>query len=1011
MNQPEDKIIKSSTVAVAVPHRSIWLTLAVLVAGLIVTALAAHYTKSVVDVAAQREFDFGCTEIQIRIEERLKDHELILRSGSAFFECSGGGVSREEWRRFVERQNVDHELPGIQGIGFALLIPRQNLEQHVQEIRAQGFPQYQVRPEGEREIYTSIIYLEPFTNRNLRAFGYDMFSEVTRRAAMERARDQDCAALSGKVILVQETDKAVQAGTLMYVPVYRVGKPHETIAQRRDALVGWVYSPYRMNDLMQGVLGSWDLAGEKNKPVHLEVFDGESISSDSLLYDSQPGYVDMMHVSRTLFQRRLVPSSRLWTLRFTQTSSLSSSTDYGKVWLVLFGGISSSLLFSGVIFSLVNTRFKAIQMAAKLAKEMARSEQSYRNHFTSNSEVMLLIDPTDGAIIDANAAAVSFYGYPREKLLAMRMTDINLMSLADVLQTSRDLRSEQGDRFLFQNRLANGELRKVEVSMSSIEFRGRKVLHSIVFDVTERERTKESLLQSTENLKLAMQAGGVGLWNYDVASNRLVWDDQMFCIYGITRDQFGSAYEAWLAGVHPDDRPRCHQEIQLALRGEKDFDTEFRVIWPDGSTHYVRAMAIAQGDASGQATQMLGTNWDITAQKQSEQEKKKLEAQNWQLQKSESLGRMAAAIAHHFNNQLQAVMMNLRLAIDDLSPHLGSVENLTEAMQSVRNAAEVSTLMLTYLGQTVAKRELLDLSEICQSYLPALCAVMPPRVVLEPNLPSSSRIIKANANQIQQILTNLITNASEAMGERQGIICLTVKTVRAADIPRVHRFPIDCQTQRTDYVCLEVADAGCGIADKDIEKVFDPFFSSKFTGRGMGLAVVLGIVRAHDGIVTVQSQAGNGCVFRIFFPVSAEALPKKPIHVVQAPRMAEGGTVLVVDDTLILRKAVTLALKRFGFAVYEAKDGVEAVEVFQQHRDEIGCVLCDLSMPRMNGWETLSALRKLAPGLPVILCSGYTEAQVMAGDHSEQPQAFLSKPFESEALKDTIVRFINQTGH
>ena len=179
----------------------------------------------------------------------------------------------------------------------------------------------------------------------------------------------------------------------------------------------------------------------------------------------------------------------------------------------------------------------------------------------------------------------------------------------------------------------------------------------------------------------------------------------------------------------------------------------------------------------------------------------------------------------------------------------------------------------------------------------------------------------------------------------------------------------------------------------------------------MGLAVVLGIVRAHDGIVTVQSQAGNGCVFRIFFPVSAEALPKKPIHVVQAPRMAEGGTVLVVDDTLILRKAVTLALKRFGFAVYEAKDGVEAVEVFQQHRDEIGCVLCDLSMPRMNGWETLSALRKLAPGLPVILCSGYTEAQVMAGDHSEQPQAFLSKPFESEALKDTIVRFINQTGH
>jgi CHASE1-domain containing sensor protein len=208
----------------AVPHRA-WQAWALLAGGLIVTALAAHYAKSVADVAVQREFEFRCNEIQIKIEDCLKDHEQILRSGAAFFEHSGGGVSREEWRRFAERQGIDQRYPGIQGIGFALRIPRQNLEQHVREIRAQGFPQYQVSPEGEREIYTSVIYLEPFTNGNLRAFGYDMFSEVTRRAAMERARDEDSAALSGKVILVQETDKEAQAGTLMYVPVYRVGMP------------------------------------------------------------------------------------------------------------------------------------------------------------------------------------------------------------------------------------------------------------------------------------------------------------------------------------------------------------------------------------------------------------------------------------------------------------------------------------------------------------------------------------------------------------------------------------------------------------------------------------------------------------------------------------------------------------------------------------------------------------------------------------------------------------------
>jgi two-component system, cell cycle sensor histidine kinase and response regulator CckA len=168
--------------------------------------------------------------------------------------------------------------------------------------------------------------------------------------------------------------------------------------------------------------------------------------------------------------------------------------------------------------------------------------------------------------------------------------------------------------------------------------------------------------------------------------------------------------------------------------------------------------------------------------------------------------------------------------------------------------------------------------------------------------------------------------------------------------------------------------------------------------------VVLGIVRAHSGCVTVESQPGNGSVFRVFLPLSAEAVAIKPAPPAQAPRTVAGGTVLVVDDEPCLRKSVAIVLKRSGFAVFEAKDGVEAVEVFQQHRDEIGCILCDLTMPRMNGWETLTALRKLAPGLPVILCSGYSEAQAMAGNHPELPQAFLCKPFELPALRDTIAR-------
>ena len=396
---------------------------------------------------------------------------------------------------------------------------------------------------------------------------------------------------------------------------------------------------------------------------------------------------------------------------------------------------------------------------------------------------------------------------------------------------------------------------------------------------------------------------------------------------------------------------------------------------------------------------------NITERRKNEDAKAKLEIQNRQLQKAESLGRMAGAIAHHFNNQLQAIMMNLQLAMQPVPGNAELIENLIEANKSARKAAEVSTLMLTYLGQTAATYEPLDLCETCQRHLPMLRTVIPQSVTLKTELDSHGPVVNANANQIQQILTNLLTNAWESMSEIRGVVRLTVKTVPAVDIPRRHCFPIDCELQEKAYACAEVADEGCGIASKDIEKVFDPFFSTKFAGRGLGLSVVLGIVRAHGGCVTVERQPEHGSVFRVFLPLTAKAIPQKPIQVAHDPKAA-GGTVLVVDDEPCLRKAVTIVLKRSGFTVYEAQDGVEALEVFQQHRDDIGCVLCDLTMPRMDGWETLTELRKLAPDIPVILSSGHSEAQAMAGEHPELPQAFLSKPYELPTLRDAIVRFM-----
>ncbi|MEI7591292.1 MAG: CHASE domain-containing protein, partial [Deltaproteobacteria bacterium] len=404
---------------------------------------------------------------------------------------------RERWHTFVLQQKVEQHLPGVQGIGFSLAIPRERLAQHIQEIRSQGFPDYDVRPEGDREIYTSIIYLEPFSGSNLRAFGYDMFSEPVRRLAMERARDLDAPVLSGKVILVQETGQDVQAGTLMYVPVYRKGMSTDTVEQRRAAIYGWVYCPYRMNDLMQGILKGFD--SEARKRIRLQILDSVQSSVDSLLYDSQSKEeMEAVSESRLTLNVFTAFNDRIWSLIFTQANV---HLNYGRAYSVLSGGAVVSLLLFGLIISLLNTRFRAQQLAEKLTVDIRESEQSYRNQFANNSVAMLLVDPADGAIIDANATALSFYGYTLEQLLTMRITDINTLPASETVQAMATISPKEGKRFEFQHRLSDGSLRDVEVSSSRIQFGGRTVLHSIIHDITRRKLSEQQVRLNEQRLE------------------------------------------------------------------------------------------------------------------------------------------------------------------------------------------------------------------------------------------------------------------------------------------------------------------------------------------------------------------------------------------------------------------------------------------------------------------------------------------------------------------------------
>jgi signal transduction histidine kinase len=243
-----------------------------------------------------------------------------------------------------------------------------------------------------------------------------------------------------------------------------------------------------------------------------------------------------------------------------------------------------------------------------------------------------------------------------------------------------------------------------------------------------------------------------------------------------------------------------------------------------------------------------------------------------QIEKAESLGRMAGAVAHKFNNQLFVVTGNLELALADMPADASQRHSLSEALEAARRSAETSSLMLSYLGQREEIGEPINLPEACRRNLLSLKSTVGDGIHLESKFIDGKSIVRASPNQIQQVISALLTNAIEAIGDNGGKIAVTTRTVCANDIPGTGLAPPDWRPVKDRYACIEVADTGCGIAEKDLGKIFDPFFTTKFMGRGLGLALVQGILRQLEGAISIDSREGNGATFRAFFPLTDGAV-------------------------------------------------------------------------------------------------------------------------------------------
>lgn len=385
-----------------------WLALLL---GLLGTGLLSYSVKLDIERDEYRQFAFYCDQVRLKIAARLDAHKQILLSGAAMFDASET-VNRQEWHNFVQRLRSDEHFNGIQGLGFSEWILPEQLAAHQAKIRAEGFPEYVVRPEGKRDAYTSIVFLEPFSERNLRAFGYDMYSETVRRAAMEQARDENKVSLSGKVTLVQETDKNKQAGTLMYIPVYRKNQPVDTVERRRSALLGWVYSPFRMTDLLDKLVPNID---DNTMPhVHLRVYDGHAAKAEKLLYNSaEPGYAGLPDPA-SIIEIETAFNGTAWTLQFEKIAGIEGIYNYSKLWIVLGGGAFSSFLLFLLLRTYLNTSINATKMAYELTTQLRESEQRFRL-MADSAPVLIWLAGTDKLCYYFNKVWLDFTGRTQEQ--------------------------------------------------------------------------------------------------------------------------------------------------------------------------------------------------------------------------------------------------------------------------------------------------------------------------------------------------------------------------------------------------------------------------------------------------------------------------------------------------------------------------------------------------------------------------------------------------------------------
>jgi PAS domain S-box-containing protein len=1010
-------------------------------------------------------FLFARSREQERIEQefawRARSHLEALRTSlGRYDEClytlrelfqSSNSLPYTKFQRAC--QDIRNRHHGVQMLEWMPLVKNEERAQF--ESSAQKIdPGYQIleRIDGKNPLvrsldhpeYAPIYYVDP-REGNEEAFGYDV-SRGSNQQALTRARDTGLISSTQRMSVREPTHQ--EYGWISFLACYGKGAEPTTVDERRTRLQGYVAGDIRLTDWLRDTY-----AGTANSAVQTLVEDRTPGVTEPFLIsfgrelNRTPGSMSEKDFRTGLHRvENLKVGGRDWIVYFRPSPAwLAAQTTPYPLAALLVGLLVTGLLAftvshtqrrAALVNQLVEERTAELQAAQETLRgdirrreivELAlrESEDRYRafveqstegiscfeheppisTHLPVEEQIDLLY--RNSRLTECNDVMARMYGYDRaDQLLGMALevfvprTD---PQAAEYFRTfiengyriteweSREVDRQGNVRFFLNNRtgiVEDGLLKRSWGTQS---------------DISERKRQAELQFQQATRLRLAVAAANLGTWDWDIATGKVILGPETERMFGLESGAFDGSLETYLNFLHPEDRKRGGIIVRQALEipGDTGADYEVRVLRPDGTTRWLVARGAVLRNADGKPVRMLGTVMDVTSQHLADEERKQIERKLQESQKLESLGVLAGGIAHDFNNLLTGILGNASFARMDIPANSPAQPSLEQVELAAQRAADLCKQMLAYSGKGRFIVQQLDLSAVVRETADLLQVSASKNAVIKYALAADLPAISADATQIRQIIMNLVINASEAVGEKSGVIGIATGMIHA-DRTYLTEAYMSPNIPEGDYVYLEVSDNGSGMDAATRAKIFEPFFTTKFTGRGLGLAAVLGIIRGHRGALKVYSEPGKGTSFKLLLPSAkgpADAAPEKPPAV---STWRGTGTLLIVDDEETVRVTTSRMVERIGFDVLLARDGLEALEIFHREGPRIAGVLLDLTMPVLDGNATFTELRRIDPEVRVLLMSGFNEQDAIHRFAGKGLAGFIQKPFKAETLYEKL---------